>query len=342
MTKISRTWVELAIASGGVLLAAIVLDFASPSVRVAQAGPAQAYDLAITKTDAPDPVLAGNNLTYTIVVTNTGAMTSFIDVSDTLPAGTTFQSLTTSDFSCTTPAVGASGSILCQRPSMASPSDSRMLTLVVNVDPSTPKNTVISNTAAVKPTHCTPPCDSDPNNDMSTADTTVDTAADLSMLKTAKPDPVPAGNLIGYTLTVTNNGPSTAQDVMITDTIPAGTTFDSAIPSSGSCVTPPPNGFGMIKCTYPGATLPGQSHSVLIMVRTCNGGVINCGGQLMNTGQSSSSTFDPDSGNNTATVTSTVSPVPAPLLSGIGLLLEIAILLVIGAWALARLRVARG
>lgn len=339
MKRIPRAWVEISIASVGVLAAALFLDLSSPSVRVANAGFVQPYDLAITKTDSPDPVIAGTDLTYNIVVTNTGAATSFISVTDTLPPGTTFQSLTTSDFGCTTPTMGQPGAIFCQRPSMGSPSDSRILTVVVNVDAATPKNTIIMNTATVKPSVCTPPCDTNPSNDMSTANTLVDTQADLSLTKTGKPDPVPAYNLVSYTLTVTNNGPSVAQDVMITDTIPSTTSFDSVLPGGGSCVTPPPNGVGMVKCTFLGATLPTQSHSIVITVRTCARGT--CGGNLTNTGQTSSSTLDPNTNDNTATVTTTVLPVPAPLLSGIGLLIEILLLLVSGWWALARMRVAR-
>ena len=342
MKNSRRTGAELAIASGAVLLGAVLLNVVNPEPRVAQAGPfVQAYDLAITKTDSPDPVIAGNNLTYNIVVTNTGDPTSWIDVTDTLPPGTTFQSLTTSDFTCTTPSVGSTGSISCQRPSMASPSDTRTLSVVVNVDAGTAKNTVISNTATVKPSVCTPPCDQNPDNDMSTAETTVDTQADLSLTKTATPDRVTSGDLLRYTLTVTNNGPSVAQDVMITDTIPSTTSFFAAVPSDGSCTTPPQKGSGTVKCTYPGATLPSQSHSVLIIVRTCDGGSGICTGNLTNTAQTSSSTFDPNTSNSTATVTTTVLPVQAPALSGIALLVEMVLLLAAGVWAVTRGRVVR-
>src|SRR3989442_7007760 len=45
-------------------------------------------DLAITKSDSPDPVNAGAPLTYTLTVTNNGPSAAAMDtVRDTLPAG---------------------------------------------------------------------------------------------------------------------------------------------------------------------------------------------------------------------------------------------------------------
>lgn len=47
-------------------------------------------DLGITKTDSPDPVIAGNMLTYTVVVTNSGPdIATDVTVVDTLPASVT-------------------------------------------------------------------------------------------------------------------------------------------------------------------------------------------------------------------------------------------------------------
>jgi len=52
-------------------------------------------DLAIGMSDSPDPVNSGNNLTYTIVVTNLGPATATgIVVTDTLPTGVSFVSVT--------------------------------------------------------------------------------------------------------------------------------------------------------------------------------------------------------------------------------------------------------
>src|SRR5256884_9093412 len=57
---------------------------------------------------------------------------------------------------------------------------------------------------------------------------TVTGSADLSITKTANPDPVNAGATLTYTVTVTNGGPSTAANVQVTDNLPAGVTFQSA------------------------------------------------------------------------------------------------------------------
>src|SRR5207302_4082967 len=59
--------------------------------------------------------------------------------------------------------------------------------------------------------------------------------ADLAVTKTAFPNPVPLGTNLTYTVTVTNNGPSAATGVTLTDTLPAGVRFVSATPTQGTC-----------------------------------------------------------------------------------------------------------
>jgi uncharacterized repeat protein (TIGR01451 family) len=54
-----------------------------------------AADLSITKSDSPDPVVAGQTLTYTVTVNNAGPSDAVnVVVTDTLPAGVTFVSTT--------------------------------------------------------------------------------------------------------------------------------------------------------------------------------------------------------------------------------------------------------
>jgi uncharacterized repeat protein (TIGR01451 family) len=126
-------------------------------------------DLSVSKVDTPDPVSAGTNLTYTITLTNAGPnVADTVSLSDTLPAGTTFKSLTSpGGWSCTTPAVGSGGTVSCGIANM--PVGSAIFTLTVQVDANVAHGTVLSNTAAVSSTTSDPT----PGNQSATATTTV-------------------------------------------------------------------------------------------------------------------------------------------------------------------------
>jgi uncharacterized repeat protein (TIGR01451 family) len=171
-------------------------------------------NLSITKTDSPDPVTAGNNLTYTIAVTNSGPVSATSAVmNDPLPAGTTFQSITTpSGWTCTTPTVGTTGTVNCTNPSFAV--GSATFTVVVKVNST--QNANLSNTATVTSSVL----DSDASNNSSTQTTTVIQSADLKISKTATPASPAVGGAFNYTVTVTNDGPSTATNVQVTDRLP--------------------------------------------------------------------------------------------------------------------------
>src|SRR5438445_607440 len=72
-------------------------------------------DLSITKSDSPDPVAPGGTLTYTITIGNAGPNAAVnVTMSDPLPPQTTFQSVAApAGWSCTTPAVGTTGTVSC-------------------------------------------------------------------------------------------------------------------------------------------------------------------------------------------------------------------------------------
>jgi uncharacterized repeat protein (TIGR01451 family) len=75
-----------------------------------------ATTLSVTKTGAPDPVVFGTLLTYTIVVTNGGAANATsVTVTDVLPAGVTFESASGDGWTCGF----ASGTVTCTRPILA-------------------------------------------------------------------------------------------------------------------------------------------------------------------------------------------------------------------------------
>jgi uncharacterized repeat protein (TIGR01451 family) len=60
------------------------------------------------------------------------------------------------------------------------------------------------------------------------------TEADLEITKIADPDPVTTNANLTYTLTVTNYGPDEATGITVTDTLPAGTAYQSTSPSEGT------------------------------------------------------------------------------------------------------------
>jgi len=64
--------------------------------------------------------------------------------------------------------------------------------------------------------------------DSDTLTTKVTAAADLRIAKSALADPVLAGTSFTYGITVTNNGPSLATEVVVDDALPSGLTFDAA------------------------------------------------------------------------------------------------------------------
>jgi uncharacterized repeat protein (TIGR01451 family) len=123
-----------------------------------------AADLAITKTDSPDPVKGGQNLTYTIVVTNNGPSTATgVTMTDQLPKNAGYASATTTKGSCT--AKPSRALVTCALGDMAS-GTSATVTIVVK----SPTKGTITNTASVT---ATSPPDSNPSNNTATATTVV-------------------------------------------------------------------------------------------------------------------------------------------------------------------------
>src|SRR5438477_496969 len=129
----------------------------------------------------------------------------------------------------------------------------KSVTLVVKVDSS--RTTNISNTASTT----SGAFDHDTADKTPTELTTGHTSANLALTKSDSPDPVLAGNNITYTLTVTNNGPSDATGVSLSDAIPPCTSFVSA---SGGGTLPA----GVVGC-FPYTTLFRSNKSVTLVVK---------------------------------------------------------------------------
>jgi uncharacterized repeat protein (TIGR01451 family) len=114
-------------------------------------------------------------------------------------------------------------------------------------------------------------------------------AADLSIVKTSTPATPVLGQPLTYTLTVSNAGPDTAEQVTVTDVLPAGLTFDSA---SAPCSYE--NANRTVACSL-GSLSNGAQRSVDIEV------ISNVSGPVSNTARVASSISDPGGGNNSST-----------------------------------------
>lgn len=129
-------------------------------------------------------------------------------------------------------------------------------------------------------------------------------SADLSISKTASPDPVTTGDDVTYTLTVTNNGLDPATSVIVTDNLPAETTFVSCS-STGEGVC---GGSGNNRTvTFP--LLPSGQSETITFVANVNCSVAD-GTVISNTATVSSSTPDPNPNNDSSTATTTASNPP--------------------------------
>jgi uncharacterized repeat protein (TIGR01451 family) len=117
-------------------------------------------------------------------------------------------------------------------------------------------------------------------------------SSDLSVTKVADREPVAVGEDLTYTITITNNGPEAAENVKLTDNLPANVGFVSA---SSSCSYQN----GKVTCEV-GTIEDGASAQILIVVQP------SLGGTITNTASVSGTFTDIDTSNNNPSVTTTV------------------------------------
>ena len=148
----------------------------------------------------------------------------------------------------------------------------------------------------------------DPNlgNNTASANFDVLARADVTVTKTATPNPVAVGQDLTYVVAARNlpNGLSSADAVTITDTLPNDMTFISATPSAGVCTTAPISGSvtsgvnNQVVCNL--NTLSNGSQATVVMVLRPNNALLSS--VITNSVDVTTTTTETDLTNNSATV----------------------------------------
>ena len=238
-------------------------------------------NIAVTKLSSPSQVMAGEIITYTLIISNTGPSDSEnIVLTDTMSrellnpeisfdGGNTWQPWI-SPYSLGTLAYGA------------------VLSLLIRATVSSWATTSVSNTAKID----SDTYDPDNSDNTSTVDTPVNELADLLITKEGNQSPVLAGEVLTYTLKIMNLGPSDAQNVVIEDDLPSNI-INAEYSLDNGVSWSPWNGY------YLSASLVAGTGSSLLIQGTV---LPSATGTLVNTATISSDTPDPNPDNNSDTL----------------------------------------
>jgi uncharacterized repeat protein (TIGR01451 family) len=245
----------------------------------------QQADLAVGKTVSNPTPNVGDTITYTIRVTNNGPdAASGVTVQDVLPAQVSFQSASATagsyDPATRSWAIGSVPNGTTQTLTIVA--------LVVSPNP-------VANTAAISHSD---QFDPNPANNSDTA-SIVPQQADLQLGKVVSDATPNVGDTITFTVTLTNNGFSAATNVTVQDLLPAGLTFVSATPSQGA--------YNSTTGAWAVGTVTTTTPETLLLQAT----VVSAAAQTNSATITHSDQFDPDPGNNSASIT--VTPQQADL-----------------------------
>lgn len=208
-------------------------------------------DLHVDKRDVVDPVIAGGQITYIVNVSNEGGSPAAnVVITDVLPLGTSFVSVTPSA-GCSGP---IAGELTCSIGTLAAGAWYELQIVVNAGNAGTKTNVARASTEEFER-------DTQDNEDQEDTLVLPPPLVDLAVTKDDRIDPVFAGDNITYLINVTNVGRTTAENVTVTDRLPAGVTLLSVTPPTGCSRSP-----GEFTCNI-GTLGPGETYQLVVNVR---------------------------------------------------------------------------
>ncbi|GAA4942143.1 DUF7507 domain-containing protein [Actinoplanes utahensis] len=226
---------------------------------------AAAADLGITAVVRAPGIMAGQAAATDLTVTNTGPDdANTVQVTSVVPYGLYGVAATTPLGTCTATPTAPAGptNVSCAIPVLARGATTTVAitgTVVPQATPAAQATLTASVTSATYEVN-----QADNGTSVSAA---VSTSTDLKVVQTYTPaNPVP-GDTITYTATVTNQGPSQARDILLTDPIAYTSNFVGA--EIGTTPSPTPCTYtaaiGTVECAVPDM-MPGTTTTVTIVV----------------------------------------------------------------------------
>jgi uncharacterized repeat protein (TIGR01451 family) len=226
----------------------------------------------IVKTADAAQVTAGNEIGFTMTVSNSGSGDAYgVSLSDPLPtnAGLSWQIESQGagwDDSCSITA----GTLSCGPVTVPAGTTQAASTFTVHITSTTTADMggvcpdgsgVVNNTASVTTTN--------DGSDQSSASTCMEGVADLQITKTGSPatqDVPPPYKQITWTMVVTNNGPAADTNVQVGDPMPINETYVSSQTTKGSCT-----GGAILSCSL-GTLQVGESVTITLVTQPTNTG----------------------------------------------------------------------
>jgi large repetitive protein len=251
---------------------------------------------------------AGTEVRYLLEVRNTGPSDAVgpLTIVDTLPAGFSFVSIAdgASAWTATTDPLSPQEVTFTRTAGLAAGAEAEDLLIVVLIDPAQPVG-ASTNTATVE----SPTTDPTPVDNTGTAVVTVQQSADLSIEKVHDADAVRIGNELDFTLTVMNDGPSTATEVTVVDALPAGLEYVDADESDAAWTVTAdpvaPDGTTTVTAVLTGPLVPGAMAPGLVITTLVTVAAYD---EVVNTAEVTATQPDPDPSDNTSDDPVTVPP----------------------------------